>query len=256
MFEVRLLTFAYQKAAVLRDVEFSVSRGEMACLLGANGSGKTTVIKCLNGILQPARGEIVLDGMRLDSMKQREIARYISMVPQEHSMAFAYQVIDVVVMGITPYLDFGRMPADEDYQRALSILQMLGIEELAARNYNRCSGGERQLALIARSLMQDTSYLVMDEPTSHLDFKNQYLLMMELKKLSKQGRGIITALHDPNLALKFCDKVIILKDGQVLASGKTSQVMNSENLQQAYGIDILINEVKNSVEVSIPEVAG
>lgn len=256
MLKVDNLCFAYQKKKVLREVSFTVDRGELVCLLGANGSGKTTILKCLNGILKPCAGEILLDGLNISTLNQREIARYISVVPQEHSMVFSYHVLDVVTMGVTPYLGFGRMPVEEDYFKAKQILHLLGIENLTYRNYNRLSGGERQLVLIARALMQDTHYLVMDEPTSHLDFKNQYLLMLELKKLTRQGRGIITALHDPNLALKFCDRIIIIKDGRVLARGKTGQVMTGENLKKAYGIDIFVNNHNNSVEVAVPEVAG
>ena len=249
MIEVQNLNFAYEKEKALKKINIKFKKGELTCLLGANGSGKTTIIKSLNGIIERDNGEILIDKNSIDNLKQSEIAQKISMVPQEHTSIFSYKSIDVVTMGVTPYLDFGSQPKKEDYNKAKKIMDKLNILELAVRNYNQLSGGERQLVLIARALMQNTDYILLDEPTSHLDFKNQHLIMFELKKLSRRNKGIITALHDPNLALKYCDNVIIIKNGEVLDSGESSEVMTSENLSKVYDTEIIVNELLNQVEI-------
>ena len=251
MIEVNDLYFAYDKKPILKEINFGVKKGQFTCLLGANGSGKTTILKCLNRILQPQKGKIFLDGKRLGEMSQKKIAQKISLVPQEHAAVFSYQSIEVVAMGITPYLGFGAQPCAEVYERAEAIMDKLNIADLAYRRYNHLSGGERQLVLIARALLQDTSYLLMDEPTSHLDFKNQHLILKELKKLARQGAGVITALHDPNLAMKFCDQVIIVKEGRVLDQGKTTETMTNNNLGQAYEIEIEVNQARRGVEIAL-----
>lgn len=255
MLEVKDLGFSYDNKLTINNINFMVQRQEFSCLLGANGSGKTTILKCLNGVLEKDKGKIKIDGTDLDNLKQRQIAQYISMVPQEHSVVFSYQVLDVVTMGVTPYLGFGKMPSNDDFDKAMSVLKKLDIEYLANRQYNQLSGGEKQLVLIARALMQDTGYLIMDEPTSHLDFKNKNLLMREIKKITKSSNtGVIMALHDPNLAMKYCDKVIIVKNGNIMADGDTKQIMTGSNLGQAYDVDIKINEKSKGIEIALPEI--
>ena len=255
MLEVKNLSFSYNNTEAIKDINFKIQREQFACLLGANGSGKTTILKCLNGVLQKDKGKIRIDDTDLDDLNQREIAQFISMVPQEHSVVFSYQVLDVVTMGVTPYLGFGKMPSNDDFAKAMNILEKLDIEYLANRQYNQLSGGEKQLVLIARALMQDTGYLIMDEPTSHLDFKNKNLLMREIRKLTQNSNtGVIMALHDPNLAMKYCDKVIIVKDGNIMADGDTKQIMTGANLGQAYDIDIKINEKSRGIEIALPEI--
>ncbi|HKL12347.1 MAG TPA: ABC transporter ATP-binding protein [Halanaerobiales bacterium] len=255
MLEVKNLGFSYNKVKTINNINFRVKRQEFSCLLGANGSGKTTILKCLNGVLEKDEGKIKIDQTDLDELNQRQIAQYVSMVPQEHSVVFSYRVLDVVTMGATPYLGFGKMPGQKHYERALKILKKLDIEYLADRQYNQLSGGEKQLILIARALMQDTGYLIMDEPTSHLDFKNKNLLMREIKKLTRNSNtGVIMALHDPNLALKYCDRVIIVKDGSIMADGDTNEIMTGRNLGNAYGIDIKINEKARGIEIALPEI--
>ena len=247
------LSFAYGKKRVLSNINLTINKGEFTCLLGPNASGKTTLLKCLNSIYKVKKGNIYLENREIKQMKQREIARYISMVPQEHSVIFAYRVIDIVMMGITPYLFFGQLPDPAMGKRAESILRKMRILHLARRSYNRLSGGERQLVLIARALMQETEFLVMDEPTAHLDFKNQFLLMQELKNLAEAGKGVIIALHDPNLARRFSDRIAVLKAGQIIAWGNAAEVISEKVLQDAYGIDIRFNGEDGMIEVVLPK---
>jgi len=246
MISVNNISFSYNSDGdTIKNISFTFNNGELIALLGPNGSGKTTVLKCLNGTLKPKRGEIYLDNFNIKDLSYKEIAKLISVVPQEHTAVFSYLVIDIVAMGITPYLSFGRMPTKKDYRSAYEKLEFFNIQHLAEKNYNQLSGGEKQLVLIARALMQNTDYLIMDEPTSHLDFKNQHLLMKELKKLSESGKGVITALHDPNLALRFCDRIIMIKKGEVIFNGEKNKVMTAQNLQILYEMPISIDNVKD-----------
>jgi iron complex transport system ATP-binding protein len=252
MLRVDNISFSYKDERVLKGIKLAVQRGEFACLLGSNGSGKTTILKCINGILRPLKGRIFIDNRELSILRVKDIAKHISMVPQEHTAIFSYMSIDLVTMGITPYLSFASMPDKEIYYRAEEVLKELGIIELAYRNYNELSGGERQLVLIARALMQDTELLILDEPTAHLDFKNQYYLMSAVRNLTRGGKTVITALHDPNLALRFCNKVILIKNGSVLTQGNTDEVMNDNNLKKTYDMDVSIRNVIEGQRFVIP----
>ncbi|MGY4686397.1 ABC transporter ATP-binding protein [Petrotoga sp. DB-2] len=246
MISIKNISFSYDTVRdTIKNISFNLNKGELIALLGPNGSGKTTILKCLNGTMKPKTGEIYIENHNIKNLSYKEIAKFISVVPQEHSAIFSYLVIDIVAMGITPYLSFGRMPTKKDYRTAYTKLEFFNIQHLAEKNYNQLSGGEKQLVLIARALMQNTDYLIMDEPTSHLDFKNQHLLMKELKKLSENGKGVITALHDPNLALRFCDRIIMVKNGEVIFSGENTKVMNPQNLQILYDAPVSMNKVED-----------
>ncbi|PNS01317.1 ABC transporter [Petrotoga miotherma DSM 10691] len=246
MISIKNISFSYDTVRdTIKNISFTLNKGELIALLGPNGSGKTTILKCLNGTLKPKTGEIYIENHNIKNLSYKEIAKFISVVPQEHSAIFSYLVIDIVAMGITPYLSFGRMPTKKDYRTAYTKLEFFNIQHLAEKNYNQLSGGEKQLVLIARALMQNTDYLIMDEPTSHLDFKNQHLLMKELKKLSENGKSVITALHDPNLALRFCDRIIMVKNGEVIFSGENTKVMNPHNLQILYDAPVSMNKVED-----------
>ena len=249
MIKTKNLNFSYGEKKILKNINISLKRGKLTCLLGANGSGKTTIIKTLNGIIKKDSGQIFIDETNLADLKQKEIAQKISMVPQEHNSVFSYKSIDVVIMGVTPYLAFGKQPEKSVYDKAKKIMKKLNILKMADRNYNELSGGERQLVLIARALLQNTEYMLFDEPTSHLDFKNQHLILQELQKLTKKKKGVVTALHDPNLALKYSDQVIIIKEGEILTSGNTKKVMNSNNLSEAYEAEIIVDDLAKKVEM-------
>lgn len=253
MLKVNNLTFSYNNFETISDINFSVKKGELTCLLGANGSGKTTILKCLNKILKPDKGRVMIEGVDITALTPREIAHYISMVPQEHRVVFAYPVIEVVVMGYTPYLSFGRMPGRDVYIKAEKILKELGINHLKDIKYNELSGGERQLVLIARALLQNTPLLILDEPTAHLDFKNQFILMKKIKELTGYGKSVITALHDPNLAMRFCDRVILLKEGKVLGEGNTRDMINEENLRLTYDFEVVLHDLMDGLKMVFPD---
>lgn len=242
MLEAKELSFSYGAKSVLNSISFQVNKGELVTILGANGSGKTTALKCLNGIHTPNRGEVIINGVPLRKMKQKEIARKISMVPQETSSPFSYEVLDMIVMGTSPHLPLGGVPKEKDYRKATGVMEFLDITGLAPKTFNQLSGGEKQMVLIARALLQGADYLIMDEPTSHLDFRNQFKIMHELRRMADTERGVITALHDPNLAIQFSDKIVILSEGSVLAYGQTNDVITEDNLYSAYRIHVRISE--------------
>lgn len=233
------LNYYYGPHHALKNIDFEIKDACFCALLGRNGSGKTTLLHCMNGILKPSSGSLVLDGMDMTRATAREIARQVSMVPQERTEMFPFNVLDVVVMGRTPFLKMYQSPSDLDYAMAKKALAMLGARKLAPRNFNRISGGERQLALVARALVQDPTTLLLDEPTNHLDFKNQYLLLERIKALCRERKTrVVTSMHDPNMATLFADWVVLLKYGRIVAQGPTREIMTETNLSDLYETEL------------------
>ena len=229
------LDFAYPETRVLSGISFSVEKGRFYGLLGRNGSGKSTLLHCLNRICLPDRGRIRILGRDIRTLSRMAVAREISLVPQESQDIFPFRVLDVVVMGRTPFLGLTRRPTQEDFTLALAALDRLNAGHLAQKNFNRISGGERRITLLARALAQSTPIMLLDEPTNHLDFNNQYRLLSAIKELTRdRGLSVVAAMHDPNLAALFCDEVILLKEGRITAAGKVGDVMNAENIAALY----------------------
>jgi len=231
----RNLHFAYNGHPVLHAVDLEVRQGEFCVLLGRNGSGKTTLIYCLSGLLRPQTGTVLLDGLDLARAARADIARRVSLVPQEHADIFPFRVLDVVVMGRTATLGFAQRPGPEEYRAARRVLAELEAEALAERGFNRISGGERRIALLARAMLQSEGTLLLDEPTNHLDFNNKYRLLEKIKGLCREkGTRVVASLHDPNLAVRFADSVIMLAGGRVLAAGEARRVMTAPMVSQLY----------------------
>lgn len=232
------VNFFYGSEKILSDVSFEVSRGSFCALLGRNGSGKTTLLHCLNGLLKPQAGQIEVAGLNISRADRRTIARKVSLVPQEHSDIFPFSVLDVVVMGRTAHLGFAQRPGKADYEEARHVLDLLKVSDLARRSFNRISGGERQIALLARALLQSSETLLLDEPTNHLDFKNQYIFLDKIKSFCRdRGTRVIAAMHDPNMARLFADQVVMLKAGQILFDGPSAKTMTAPNVTRLYGIE-------------------
>ncbi|MBN1847770.1 MAG: ABC transporter ATP-binding protein [Deltaproteobacteria bacterium] len=229
------LFFSYERTETLADINMEVPSGNFCASLGRNGSGKTTLLHCINGLLYPNRGLIELDGLSIIGADQKEIAKRVSMVPQKNIDIFPFSVEEVVVMGRTPYLGFNESPGPADYDTAFAILESLDAGYLAKRNFNRISGGERRISLLARALMQSTKTLLFDEPTNHLDFHNQYRILSMMRELCrKKGSRIIASMHDPNLVNIFADQVIMLKKGRILEQGPTEKVMTADFVGELY----------------------
>ncbi|MDR9756029.1 MAG: ABC transporter ATP-binding protein [Thermacetogeniaceae bacterium] len=246
------LTAGYNGTAVLTDINMHVSRGRMLGLLGRNGSGKTTLFRCLNGLLQPMRGKVYLAEQDISKLRTDQIANLTALVPQGARTVFPLYVIDMIMLGEACHLKAWQSPGEESVDKARSIAAEIGIEHLLEKQFDRLSGGEQQLVLIARALMQSAPILLLDEPTSHLDFTNQHMIMNLIRSLvyNKGVTTVITA-HDPNIVLQYCDDVMLLKDGNILAAGAVDEHLNSNNLRALYGDGIAI-EKTSSCQVVVP----
>ncbi len=245
MLRMNNLKFSYSTEQVLKGVNLKLKKG-IGCLLGPNGAGKSTLLKCITGILKPQAGEIELDAKDILSLHFRERARWVSYAPQEFSVNFPYTVFEVVLMGRNPHAGIISGPKEEDKRKTTEALQALGISHLKGVPFTSLSGGQRRLVLIARALAQDGALLVFDEPTSFLDFKNQITVLSVIGEISERtGKIVLLSLHDPNLALLFCDEVFLMKEGKILKCGKSDEVINEENMHTLYMLKVNVINVKS-----------
>ncbi len=241
MLEVKNLTFKHkgENREILREIIFTASPKEIITILGPNGAGKSTLFKCISGIWNDYEGEIRFQGERVDKFSFERRAKFFAIVPQEHEPPFSYSVLDVVLTGRASYIGLFSSPKRKDYEKAEEALELVGIKHLKDKAYTKISGGERQLTLIARALVQEAPVLLLDEPTSHLDFRNQFIVLNTVKKLAKEKNlTVIMTLHDPNLASLFSDKIVVLKKGKVFHNGCPSEVIKKEILEKVYEIPI------------------
>lgn len=239
--EVQNLSFGYPgKHKLLQEISFSAGQGEVICLLGPNGTGKTTLLRCLLGISKPAGGRILLGGHDAQTMRHKEKCRCMAYVPQSTSVSFPYTVADVVFMGRNPHLDGFANPSEQDAGIARKTLAQLNITHLSARYFDELSGGERQLVLIARALVQQASLLIMDEPTSALDYGNQVKILKLIRALARSGYTIVMSSHYPSHAFLVAHKVLLMRDGKLLDSGHPDQVVTAENLTRLYATEIKV----------------
>jgi iron complex transport system ATP-binding protein len=246
------VSFSYSGSLVLRDISLSVERGRIVSLLGPNGSGKSTLLKVLLGIFRPTKGSVLFEGKPVTRIAPKELAKRIAYVPQTHRMAFAYKVLDVVLMGRSPHKSFFSRYSSEDVEIALHFLDRLSISHLKDRSYTEVSGGERQLTLIARALTQGADTLIMDEPTNGLDFGNQIRLLDQLADLARDGYTCIESTHFPDHALWIADRVVMLKGGAIIADGSPGEVMDEEAVCRLYNTEISIFKVNGSVKTCLP----
>lgn len=238
------LAFAYEEKNIFAGINLEVENGDIVCLLGPNGTGKTTLFKTILGLYKPKSGRVLLDGHDVSGATRRQLAKFMGYVPQNHVPPFPYPVMEVVLMGRTAHINKYMVPSEADREIAREAMRVIGIAHLENQPYTELSGGERQLVLIARALAQTPSILIMDEPTSNLDYGNQVRLLNHIKKLSHQGLTIIMSSHYPDHALYCADKVVMMKEGRILCAGDAAKIVNEERLNALYGIDIQISEVK------------
>jgi len=217
-----------------RDLDVALETGEVLALLGPNGSGKTTLLKTLLGLLAPKAGDVQLDGRTLNNYSSRDRARLIAYVPQSHQATFAFTVETVVLMGRIAHGNLFSRPTAADRAVAARSLERFGIAHLCERPYTMISGGERQLALLARALAQEPQFIVLDEPTASLDFGNQGKVMREIRSLAASGHGVLFTTHDPNHAMRAADRAYLLRDGARVAEGAVGAVLNREQLMMLY----------------------
>jgi iron complex transport system ATP-binding protein len=251
--KVENLFFGYTDKPVLNGVSLHVRPGEIVTLLGPNGSGKSTLLKSMLGLLRAKRGRVLLNGMDISRIGQKALAREIAYVPQIHRNSFPYRVVDVVLMGRIPHKAFFFKYSEEDLDIAAKTLEKLSISHLADRPYTEISGGERQLTLIARALTQGAQTFIMDEPAAGLDYGNQIRLLEQILLLSREGYTFIKSTHSPEHALWIASRVIMIKDGAVLADGKSGEVVNTSNLRDLYRTEVTVATANGYARVCIPE---
>jgi len=252
LFDVKNISFDYDGEEIFSDISFSIGKGDVLCILGPNGTGKTTLIKCLNGLHDIKSGEILINGQNMKKLSFKQISKHIGYIPQSHVPSFPFKVFDVVLMGRAPYLNLTDSPKKEDIEIATDALNTLGIEDLKDKEYTNLSGGERQLVFLARVLCQKPDILILDEPTSHLDFGNQIKLLEIIDSLSKTGLSIIMSSHFPDHAFLSSTKVAIMKDKKFIDFGSPDDVVTEDNLKKAYSIDVKLIELDNKRKVCVP----
>ncbi len=244
MLEVKNLSFSYPHRQVLRDVSFAVPSGRLVSLLGPNGTGKSTLFRCILNLLSGFQGTVSIDGTDTAQIRLAKLARLIAYIPQVHYPAFNYTVLDMVLMGTSAGLPAFGVPGLKETERAYAGLAQMGIEGLAERNYMQISGGEQQLVLIARALAQDSKLLIMDEPTASLDFGNQVRVMQCIRSLVEKGYTIFQATHNPNQAFAYSDQIIAMQGGTIIANGAPQEVVNAQLIDELYGIKARVESLE------------
>lgn len=243
------LRFGYdRKSEVLHGISFEVNRGDLLFLLGPNGSGKTTLFKCLLGLYRPRAGRILVEGEDIHAISATALAKKMAYIPQAHNPSFNYTVTDAVLMGRTAYLKGNSAPGPEDREVAAAAMEKLGISHLADKGYAHISGGERQMVLIARALAQQSRVIVMDEPTSSLDYGHQVTVLSVVKKLAEEGYTVIISSHNPEHAFLYANKVLLMKRGSILTMGAPREVVDRQILEGMYGVPMDLVDVRREGE--------
>ncbi|CAO5149909.1 iron complex transport system ATP-binding protein [Frankia sp. AiPs1] len=242
--EVSGLSFGYgRNGHRIVDVSLTVHAAEVCCLLGPNGAGKTTLLRCLLGLLRPHGGTVRLAGRDLTDLTPRELARRVAYVPQSTSSPFPFTALDIAVMGRTPHLGLLEAPNATDRRGALEQLDRLGIAHLAERSFAALSGGERQLVLLARALVQQAGILILDEPTAALDYGNEVRTLLVVAELAREGHCIIMTTHQPSHALTYSNRAVLMRAGAVIADGHPDDVVTGERLSDLYGVPVHVTGV-------------
>lgn len=234
------LSFGYRHAPIGHGIALSVESGEVLCLLGPNGCGKTTLFKTLLGLIPSQGGRLELDGREIAAFSRAEFARRIGYVPQANAAYFPFGVTDVVLMGRASRVGTFSTPSSADRKAAGNALETLGIAHLGRRLYTEISGGERQMVLIARALAQEPAMIVMDEPTASLDFGNQARVLERIRSLARSGLAIVLSTHDPSHAFACADRVALMKAGRLVAVGSPEEVVTPRLLKDLYGVDVAV----------------
>lgn len=254
--DVEKISCGYKSHAILTDVSFSLKSAECLCILGPNGVGKTTLFKTILNILPAISGNISVDGKNRDDLSIKDFAQRVAYVPQAHTSPFDFTVEDVVALGRTAYCGMFSSPGKGDLEIALQVMDTLGISHLRGKVFTEISGGERQMVLFARAMAQEPRYLVLDEPTSSLDFGNQTRVLEQINQLRKSGIGIIMTTHNPDHAFICGTRILLILPDHTIMHGTAKEIITEENLLKAYGIKTCIGRLSTGngdyVETCVP----
>lgn len=248
MIDVTSLSFSYGKINILNDISFSVPKGRVTALMGPNGSGKTTLLRSILNIHKRSGGSVTVNGEVLESIHRDRFPRIMAYVPQHISNRFPVKVFDAVLMGRRKSLAW-RIPA-ADIEAAERVIDRLGLSDIAMRDMTQLSGGQRQKVALARAVAQDADYIILDEPTSSLDVRHQIETMEIISSLAAEGKGVLMAIHDIQLAANRADTVMVLSGGRMYASGSSSDVVNEKMLREVYGVEAEVTTT-GGISVSI-----
>lgn len=238
------ISFSYNGFRALKHISFEVGNGDMLAIIGQNGSGKSTLLKCISRILRTDKGCIEIDGKDLPSIPASRLSRTVAYIPQSEETSSGISVFDTVLLGRKPYI--GSRPTAKDMELVAHLLTRLELEQVAMRPLNTLSGGQRQRVFIARALAQQPAVLLLDEPIANLDINHQMKVMRLLQQLANEGLVVIITIHDINMAARFCNKALMLKQGQVFASGLQS-VYTPENIENLYDIQVEVLHHKDCI---------
>jgi len=241
---------------VLRGVDLELAAGEIVAVVGANGAGKTTLLRVASGVLRPTAGRALLDGQPVDALPRRELARRLAVVPQELQVAFGFSVGEVVLMGRSPHVGALGFDSRADAEVAREALRRVGIAGLADRSLLELSGGERQLALVARAFAQEPRVLLLDEPTAHLDLRHRLVVAARVREFARGGRAALVVSHDLALAARSCDRMALLAGGRVLAAGAPGEVLTPALLREGFGIEADVVRAGDGAPLVVPRAAA
>ena len=243
MIKLQAISCGYDKAEVLKDLQLELPDSGFTALVGPNGAGKSTLLYTLMGYLRPLKGEVSLYGKDIRQIPPLDLAQHLAFIPQEQTNEFDYTVLDTILMGRYPYLNIWQNYAKADYDAAAAAMAEMRLEALKERHLSQLSGGEKQRVYIARALVQDTKYILLDESLSQLDINYQVEIMRLLKKIcSQQGKAIILVSHNLNLAANNADRILMLKKGRLLRAGTPQELMQEALIEELFGLKLMLSK--------------
>ncbi|WP_022854245.1 ABC transporter ATP-binding protein [Thermodesulfatator atlanticus] len=246
MLRVNALSYKH----ILKEISFTVKKGEIVAILGPNGAGKTTLFRCLMRLLKPSKGSVYLKEKRLSAYQPKELARVAAYCPQSPKVGFDYLVRTVVLMGRSPYLSPLNAPSAKDFAVVEKAMEILGIKALAERPLHTLSGGQQRLVFLARALAQEAELIFLDEPTAHLDLKHQIHVLQKIKDLAREkGLTFVMNLHDPNMALAYAGRILLLKAGRLIGELSAKDEKLKQALEELYEIEFSLCSLENKLFV-------